>query len=143
MLLMCARVNGLRLEACGNAMLAPTKVITVVDTSSAVSYGWHMIKIVMTTEFDEWLEALRDAAAKARISGRIVRLANGNPGQVNDIGNGLSELKIDHGPGYRVYYMQRGRTLIVLLCGGDKSDQRRDIKTAKALAKEWKDKNND
>ena len=67
------------------------------------------------------------------------RLAGGNPGDVEPVGEGVSELKINYGPGYRVYFIQRGAVLIILLCGGDKSTQSRDIKQAKELAKQWKD----
>lgn len=70
---------------------------------------------------------------------RIVRLADGNPGDVKPVGEGLSEMRIDHGPGYRVYFVRRGSVLVIVLCGGDKSTQARDIEMAKALAKEWKD----
>jgi putative addiction module killer protein len=70
---------------------------------------------------------------------RVDRLVAGNPGTVNSVGEGVSELKIDYGPGYRVYYMTRGTALIILLCGGDKSIQKRDIKKAKQLARKWKD----
>lgn len=98
-----------------------------------------MIELIKTGDFDEWLRALRDRRAVARITARIDRLASGNPGDVKPIGSGLSEMRIDHGPGYRVYFMQRGPIIIVLLCGGDKSSQQRDIEKAKALAAEWKD----
>lgn len=73
----------------------------------------------------------------ARIAIRIDRLAAGNPGDVKPIGGGISELRITYGPGYRVYYMQRGSTMVVLLCGGDKSSQQRDIKAAHRIAEEW------
>lgn len=79
---------------------------------------------------------LRDRAARARIAARIDRLAFGNPGDVAPVGDGVSELRIHCGPGYRVYFVQRGKVLIVLLCGGDKRTQARDIKTAKKLAAE-------
>jgi putative addiction module killer protein len=82
------------------------------------------------------LKALRDTEAKARIAARVRRLAFGNPGDVKPVGEGVSELRIHYGPGYRVYFVQRGTTLIVLLCGGDKKSQQRDIETAKQLAKE-------
>lgn len=98
-----------------------------------------MVELFKTSTFDAWLRNLRDRRAKARIAARIDRLASGNPGDVKPIGGGLSELRIDHGPGYRVYFMQRGSIIIVLLCGGDKSSQQRDIEKAKALAAEWKD----
>ena len=74
-----------------------------------------------------------------RILARIDRLASGNPGDVKPIGGGLSEMRIDQGPGYRVYYMQRGSIVVVLLCGGEKGTQERDIEQAKALAAQWKD----
>lgn len=85
------------------------------------------------------MRTLRDRQAKVRIAARIDRLASGNPGDVKPIGGDLSEMRINHGPGYRVYFMQRGSIVIVLLCGGDKSSQQRDIEQAKALATDWKD----
>jgi putative addiction module killer protein len=87
--------------------------------------------------FTKWLGSLRDVNAYARIVRRIERLRQGNPGHVNDVGHGVSELKIDYGPGYRVYFVQRGPVLILLLCGGDKSSQRRDIKRAIEIAAYW------
>lgn len=81
--------------------------------------------------FDQWFEALRDGLAKAKILARLTRLAAGNPGDSKTIGNGVLELRIDHGPGYRVYYALAGQTLILLLCGGDKATQSQDINTAK------------
>ena len=104
-----------------------------------VIYSYHMIELIKTSDFDEWLRALRDRRAVTRITARIDRLASGNPGDVKPIGSGLSEMRIDHGPGYRVYFMRRGPIVIVLLCGGDKATQQRDIEKAKALAAEWKD----
>lgn len=98
-----------------------------------------MTSPVRTDEFAHWLKALNDARAKARILIRIDRLVAGNPGDVEPVGEGVSEMRIDYGPGYRVYYMKRGTALIILLCGGDKSTQKRDIKKAKQLAREWKD----
>ncbi|HET8636662.1 MAG TPA: type II toxin-antitoxin system RelE/ParE family toxin [Acidobacteriaceae bacterium] len=86
--------------------------------------------------FSLWLRGLRDAQARARIAARVRRLAFGNPGDVRPVGEGISELRIHYGPGYRVYYVQRGAVLIVLLCGGDKSTQKKDIEAAKRLAKE-------
>jgi putative addiction module killer protein len=82
------------------------------------------------------LEALKDSRTKARIAARTQRLAFGNPGDVRPVGGGVSELRIDFGPGYRVYYLQRGKVFIILLCGGDKSSQDKDIKLALRLAKE-------
>lgn len=98
-----------------------------------------MISAVRTDEFSDWLKALNDDRAKARVLIRIDRLVAGNPGDVEPVGEGVSEMKIDYGPGYRVYYIKRGSMLIILLCGGDKSTQKRDIKRAKQLALEWKD----
>ncbi len=95
-----------------------------------------MIEIRETETFSSWLTALRDDRARAKIAVRVRRLAFGNPGDVKPVGEGISELRIPHGPGYRVYFIQRGAMLIVLLCGGDKSTQRKDIAAAKKLAKE-------
>jgi putative addiction module killer protein len=93
-----------------------------------------MIEVRKTTAFSDWMAKLRDYRARARIAARIDRLAFGNPGDVESVGDGVRELRIHNGPGYRVYFVRRGETLIVLLCGGDKSTQARDIKTAKTLA---------
>ena len=82
---------------------------------------------------------LRDHRAKAKIAARIDRLAFGNPGDVRPVGEGISELRIDYGPGYRVYFVKRGNAVIVLLCGGDKSAQTKDIKAAKTLAANLED----
>ena len=98
-----------------------------------------MVDIIKSTTFDRWLRKLRDPRARARIEMRIRRLELGNPGDVEPIGSGLSEMRIDYGPGYRVYYMQQRSVLVVLLCGGDKSTQKNDIKKAKEIAAEWKD----
>ncbi len=94
-----------------------------------------MIEIRKTQIFSQWIDALRDLRARARIQARIERLAMGNAGDVKPVGGGVSELRIDYGPGYRVYFRKRGQTLIVLLVGGDKSSQTRDIKTALRLAR--------
>jgi putative addiction module killer protein len=94
------------------------------------------MEIRETETFSAWLRTLRDAKAKAIIASRIRRLAFGNPGDVRSVGEGVSELRIHFGPGYRVYYVKRGAVLIILLCAGDKSTQDRDIETAKKLAKE-------
>jgi putative addiction module killer protein len=95
-----------------------------------------MITLQETEAFTDWMEGLRDARAKARIAQRLDRLARGNPGDAKPVGSGISELRIDYGPGYRVYYCRLGTVLIVLLCGGDKSTQKKDIKVAKQLAKD-------
>lgn len=98
-----------------------------------------MIELIRSATFDSWLSGLRDRRAIARIAARLDRLALGNPGDAEPVGNGVSELRINYGPGYRVYYTQRGPVIVILLCGGDKSTQGRDIKHAKALAEQWKD----
>lgn len=95
-----------------------------------------MIEVQKTGEFDKWLVALRDQTAVAKIVSRIERLARGNPGDVKPVGEGVSEMRIPHGPGYRVYFKRTGRQIILLLCGGDKSSQDRDIGRAKQLAAE-------
>lgn len=94
-----------------------------------------MKEIRKTEIFAAWLDALRDIRARARIQARIQRLAEGNPGDAEAVGEGVSELRIHYGPGYRVYFRQRGETLIILLAGGDKSSQGKDIKTALRLAR--------
>ena len=86
--------------------------------------------------FKDWFSDLRDQNAKRRIAQRLVRVQSGLFGDVKPIGEGVSELRIDYGPGYRIYFAQRGAELIILLCGGDKGTQDRDIRTAKAMAKE-------
>jgi putative addiction module killer protein len=93
-----------------------------------------MPEIRQTEVFSQWLRKLRDGRARARIAVRIDRLADGNPGDVRPVGESVSEMRIDYGPGYRVYYVQRGAVLCILLCGGDKSSQEGDIKRAKHLA---------
>ena len=97
-----------------------------------------MIDIIVSETFSRWLDRLRDLRAKSRIQARITRAALGNPGDVKPAGEGISEMRIHYGPGYRVYFMQRGGMLIVLLCGGDKSTQDADIVRAKAIAADWK-----
>lgn len=92
-----------------------------------------MIEIRKTEHFANWLDSLRDIQAKARVMVRIERLASGNAGDVKPVGEGVSEMRINYGPGYRVYFIQRGSELIILLAGGDKSNQSRDIKTAVRL----------
>jgi putative addiction module killer protein len=97
--------------------------------------------VEQSTEFQNWHEGLRDARAKTRIAGRIARLRDGLLGNVRSLGGGLSELKIDYGPGYRLYFTIRGRQLILLLCGGDKSSQQRDIERARAIMQDQGDPN--
>ena len=94
-----------------------------------------MIEVRQTDQYAEWFESLRDRQTRARINTRIRRLSLGNPGDVKPVGEGVSELRIDYGPGYRVYFVQRGETLVILLAGGNKRTQNRDIKTALQLAR--------
>jgi len=95
-----------------------------------------MIEIRQTEVYSRWFNGLRDRQARARINVRIRRLSLGNPGDVKPVGEGVSELRIDYGPGYRVYYVQRGQTLVILLAGGEKHTQDRDIEKALELARE-------
>ncbi len=94
-----------------------------------------MIEMRKTDLFAHWLDNLNDIRARARIQARIERLAAGNPGDVEPVGEGVSELRINYGPGYRVYFKRRGQELIILLAGGDKNTQPKDIKTALRLAR--------
>jgi putative addiction module killer protein len=98
--------------------------------------------VLKTVVFDRWLAKLRDERAKARITARIKSAELGNLGDISSVGEGVSEMRIHYGPGYRVYFTLRGRELIILLIGGDKSSQRRDIEKAKTLAIEIKDEEN-
>jgi len=93
-----------------------------------------MVEIRKTELFAKWIDTLRDVQAKARVLVRIERLASGNAGDVKPVGEGVSEMRINYGPGYRVYFVQRGSELIILLAGGDKRSQSRDIKSAIHLA---------
>ena len=95
-----------------------------------------MAEVRQTAIFRNWHRNLRDRRAAARVTSRIERLAEGHPGDMKAIGEGVNELRIDYGPGYRIYFTRHGATIYVLLCGGDKSTQDRDIKAAKRLAKE-------
>ncbi len=97
------------------------------------------MRVEKTDDYREWIDALRDGAGRARILVRVDRLIEGNPGQHRDLTDGVSELKIDFGPGYRVYYTQRGTRLLLLLAGGDKSTQQKDIAKAIRLAKNFQE----
>ena len=95
-----------------------------------------MFELRKTEVYARWLDGLRDVRARARVLVRVERLAAGNPGDVRPVGEGVSELRIDYGPGYRVYFKKQGRTIVVLLAGGDKRTQGRDIETALRLAQD-------
>jgi putative addiction module killer protein len=98
-----------------------------------------MVEVRKTDVFAKWLDGLRDIRARARILARIERLVAGNPGDVEPVGEGVSELRIHYGPGYRVYYISKGRELLILLAGGDKRTQARDIRRALGLARDLED----
>ncbi|SDN24253.1 type II toxin-antitoxin system RelE/ParE family toxin [Afipia sp. GAS231] len=92
-----------------------------------------MFEVLKTDEFDNWLSALADQRAVAKIASRIERLGLGNAGDVKPVGEGISEMHLSYGPGYRIYYKQTGKTIVLILCGGDKSSQASDIKRAKEI----------
>lgn len=96
-----------------------------------------MVEVFSTEDFDRWLRKLKDREGRLRILSRIDRLAHGNPGDAKGVGGGVWELRLTYGPGYRVYYAQRGKRVALLLCGGDKSTQQNDIAAAQRLATEW------
>ena len=96
-----------------------------------------MYSVLTTEKFDSWLSALRDDKAKARILARIRSAEHGNLGDVRSVGEGVSEMRVHFGPGYRVYFTVRGMQLVILLLGGEKSSQKRDVKSAKLLAGIW------
>jgi putative addiction module killer protein len=96
-----------------------------------------MAEFKQTETFRRWRTRLKEVRTRALIASRLDRLAFGNAGDVKPVGEGVSELRIDYGPGYRIYFQRRGELIILLLCGGDKSTQAKDIKTAKRLAKDW------
>jgi putative addiction module killer protein len=98
-----------------------------------------MLELFRSETFDYWLRELRDLRARARIEARILRLSRGNPGDVRTVGSGVSEMRIDHGPGYRVYFTRRRPGVVLLLCGGDKSTQDKDIERAIDMAEDWSD----
>ncbi len=110
-----------------------------IDKSLYVPYTGQGIQILQTPEFRDWLKKLRDLQAQVRIDDRLKRLANGNLGDTKSVGAGVQELRMRFGPGYRVYYIWRGDVLIILLNGGDKDSQVRDIAKAQKIAKEIND----
>ncbi|RZN21090.1 type II toxin-antitoxin system RelE/ParE family toxin [Bradyrhizobium sp. Leo121] len=94
------------------------------------------MQIIQTEAYSTWFAKVGDIQAKARIVARIRRMELGKPGDAKSVGDSASEMRIDHGPGYRVYFTKRGKTVVILLCGGDKKSQKREIETAKRMAKE-------
>ena len=111
----------------------------MVDHDEPLRPSNTVFSVVQTEEFRTWLDSLKDRRARVRIDDRLARLANGNIGDTKSIGDGLQELRLHFGPGYRIYYIWKGGVLIILLNGGDKSSQARDIAKAKRLAKDAED----
>jgi putative addiction module killer protein len=107
----------------------------IFDFMYPLGYDIYMMEVRQTDEYSDWFAKLRDRQARARINARIRRLSLGNPGDVKPVGEGISELRIDYGPGYRVYFLQRGREVVILLAGGDKRTQQKDIQTALQLVR--------
>lgn len=95
-----------------------------------------MFEVLTTDEFDKWLSDLADERARTKIVSRVARLRFGNAGDAKPVGEGVSEMRVHHGPGYRVYYKQTRKTIIVMLCGGDKATQEKDVRRAKKMAAE-------
>jgi putative addiction module killer protein len=111
-------------------------MMSPIDKTRNVLHKGQAFSLEETLDFAKWLAGLRDRKAKAMIADRIKRAGNGNFGKVRSVQGGVFEMKIDHGPGYRVYYFQRGKELVILLCGGDKRTQDADIAYAKRLKAE-------
>lgn len=107
-----------------------------LDSCKAVLYKGQAFQLAETDEFHQWLGSLADRRAKARIVDRIKRASNGNFGDARSVGSGVSEMRIDYGPGYRVYFFRRGKELVILLCGGDKKSQKTDIARAVRMKEE-------
>lgn len=108
----------------------------IIDPSDAVLYRGHAFRLAETAAFHRWLGGLTDRRAATRIVDRLKRASNGNFGDVKPAGSGVSEMRIDYGPGYRVYFFRRGKELVILLCGGDKKTQKADIARAVRMKEE-------
>jgi putative addiction module killer protein len=124
----------------GHSLLTANEAVL---TFVAHKIHFRMPTVIKSEAFAEWIDNLRDRAGVAQVLRRLARLERGNPGRVAPVGEGVSELKIDFGPGYRVYFGQRGEELVIILGGGDKSSQDRDIRAAKKLWDEWKEQNHE
>ncbi|GAC1386340.1 MAG: hypothetical protein NVSMB48_25030 [Marmoricola sp.] len=109
-----------------------------IEGRRTVSYSRQIAEVLSTEDFNKWLRKLKDRQGRLRILERVDRLAHGNPGDVKPVGQGISELRLTYGPGYRVYYLQDADVLILLLVGGDKSTQNQDTQKARDLADEWR-----
>ena len=109
-----------------------------VDRSESVNYGSHMFEIFKSDTFEKWLKGLKDVRARVAIQARIDRIATGNMGDCKKLAGALYEARVFAGPGYRLYFIRQGQVLIVLLSGGDKDSQQRDIKAAQELAAAWR-----
>ncbi len=101
-------------------------------------HSWPVFEIVESATFKRWVRGLRDRRAISRINARLRSVSLGNLGDFKPVGGGVSEMRINYGPGYRIYFVRSGPTVVVLLCGGDKGSQQRDIASAKRLAQEWR-----
>ena len=117
-------------------IIQPTPTL---DKTLATGYSKFVVNIRRSGDFNKWFKELKDRRAVAKIDVRIRRLEQGNPGYVEPVGHGISEMKIDYGPGYRVYYKDIGEEIIILLCGGTKSRQQKDIEKAKEIAGDYKE----
>ena len=109
-----------------------------ISLKACVNYSSHMIQVLRTAAFDEWLQALRDQVAKKQVLARLTRLSLGNWGDCKPVGGEVTELRIDSGPGYRVYCWRNGEIVVIALGGGDKSTQQRDIEKVQAMVQELK-----
>lgn len=114
-----------------------------IDKLQTVSYRGHAFQLEETRVFSDWLGSLRDRRARAKVVDRLTRMSNGNFGVHKSVGGGVFEMKIDYGPGYRAYYFQRGREIVILLCGGDKRTQDADVAYAKRLKEEIENRDGD
>ena len=113
-------------------MLGAFDILPIVVDNGA------MLDVLESVTFTRWVEGLRDTRAVARIQARLRNVALGNFGDVRSVGEGISEMRIHYGPGYRLYFLRRGETVVILLCGGDKDSQQRDIELAKRIAGQWR-----